>query len=160
MRKANNLISTHIDSHNTSQRENRIRALPWHLFQLTAFHHTFLLSLKFYSHSEIVSCFFLIHLFRPFYYIDILITLHLLWIVFRNLTEWGKLWQGLSICQAFRFLLFSLCERQNPQMTNSFFWLINTKSGLLAKIGWSICISKSNGIFWVTFSMTASGLCL
>ena len=47
----------------------------------------------------------------------------------------------------FRFLWFSLCSqlgRQSPLYGKfDFFLLIITKSGLLAKITWSVCISKS-----------------
>ena len=55
--------------------------------------------------------------------------------------------QGPSICQSFCFLLFPLfCswEWQNPLDGKCFFFLlINTKSGLLSQINWSICNSKS-----------------
>ena len=41
-----------------------------------------------------------------------------------------------------------------------FFMLINTRSGLLAVIKWSVCISKSRGFYESPFSRTDSGLCV
>ena len=41
-----------------------------------------------------------------------------------------------------------------------FTWLINTGSGLLTGIVWTICISKSKRIFWVPYFGTDSGLCI
>ena len=56
------------------------------------------------------------------------------------------LWLGTSITLSFRFLSCQLCsplERQNPQDDNFFLLFINTRSGLLARIKLSACISKS-----------------
>ena len=41
-----------------------------------------------------------------------------------------------------------------------FFLLINTRSGILTGIRWSVCISKSQRRFCVLFSKTNSGLCI
>ena len=41
-----------------------------------------------------------------------------------------------------------------------FFLLIIIRSGLLAKIRWSICMSKSHRSLWVSFSRTGAGLCI
>ena len=59
------------------------------------------------------------------------------------------LWQGSGIFPAVRFLLLLLhwpLERQIHKMRSYFFLLINTVSGLLAGIGWFVCISKSRRI--------------
>ena len=41
-----------------------------------------------------------------------------------------------------------------------FFLLINIRFGLLAGIRWSVCISKSQRILWVSFSRMHSDLCI
>ena len=41
-----------------------------------------------------------------------------------------------------------------------FFLLIIIKSGLLAEIRWSVCMSKSHWILCVSFSKTGAGLCI
>ena len=66
-----------------------------------------------------------------------------------------------SCSPTFCFLLFSLCcppERQNSQVV--LFLLINTTTGRLARIGWSVCISKSERILGISFSWTNSGFCV
>ena len=74
------------------------------------------------------------------------------------------LWQGLSICLSFRFLLYllyGLLGRQSLLHNNSsFFLLIITRFGFLAKIKWSVCISKCERIIYISFSRTNSGLCI
>ena len=53
--------------------------------------------------------------------------------------------QGLSICIFFTFFYFHTMIHWNGKiqlMTNSFFLLINTRSGLVMEIKWSFCISK------------------
>ena len=49
-----------------------------------------------------------------------------------------------SICSSFNCLLLSLCGMENPSII---FLLINTRSGLLAEIRWSIGILKSQRIY-------------
>ena len=41
-----------------------------------------------------------------------------------------------------------------------FFWLIIIRSGLLAEIMWSVCISKSHRSLCLSFSSTGAGLCI
>ena len=41
-----------------------------------------------------------------------------------------------------------------------FFFLISIRSGLLAKIRWSVCMSKSHRSLCVEFSRTGAGLCI
>ena len=77
-------------------------------------------------------------------------------------TTFSALKQDPSICLFFYFLLFSLCgplEQQNPLYDIPFF-LINTRSSLLAGIGWSVCIWKFQRILSVSFTKTKSGLCI
>ena len=42
----------------------------------------------------------------------------------------------------------------------SFFFIIIIKSGLLAEIRWSLCMSKSHRSLCVSFSRTGAGLCI
>ena len=41
-----------------------------------------------------------------------------------------------------------------------FFFLVSTRSGLPAGIGWSICMSKSQKKLYISFSKSESGLCI
>ena len=41
-----------------------------------------------------------------------------------------------------------------------FFFVIIIRSGLLADITWSVCMSKSHRSLWVSFSRTEVGLCI
>ena len=63
-------------------------------------------------------------------------------------------------CFFFRFLLFSFCGQpgwENPLFGISFFVLFTfPRFGLLAGIRWSVCISKSQRIFCISFSGTDS----
>ena len=70
--------------------------------------------------------------------------------------------QGLCIYLSFRFLSIvpsGQPERQSPLF---FFFLLLTftRSGRLAVIRWSVCISKSQGILCVSFSKMGSRLCI
>ena len=59
------------------------------------------------------------------------------------------LWQGPSICLSFRLLWFSLYgppRRQSPLFGRFSFLFTITWSGLLAKIRWSVFISKSHSL--------------
>ena len=61
--------------------------------------------------------------------------------------------------------IFTLCYWNSKihQMTSLFvffFLLNNIWSGLLVKIGWSICISMSQRIIYISPSRTDSGLCI
>ena len=70
--------------------------------------------------------------------------------------------QGLATYPSFcplSILLCGLLGQQSPQFSKfSFFLLIITRSGHLAKIRWSICISKSQRILCTSFSRTDSEL--
>ena len=65
------------------------------------------------------------------------------------------LWQGPSTYLSFRYLWFSSCGllgRQNSLFYRfSFFPLIITRSGILAGIRWSVCMTKSQRILCVSF---------
>ena len=59
--------------------------------------------------------------------------------------------------------IFTLCSAGTAESTRwrvIFFCSSNTRSGRLAGIGWSVCISKSQRISCVWFSRTNSGLCI
>ena len=51
-------------------------------------------------------------------------------------------------------------ERQSPLLAGSLLLLIITKPGHLAKIRWSVCISKSQRFLCISFSWMDSGLCI
>ena len=53
---------------------------------------------------------------------------------------------------------FILLSARTAKSTIFFFWLIIIRSGLLAKIRWSICMSKSYRSLCVSFSQTDAGL--
>ena len=68
----------------------------------------------------------------------------------------------ISIPSKVLVLLFT-CQpgQQNPKFCKfSFFFFIIIRSGCLAEIWWSICISKSQKSLSVSFSRTNSGLCI
>ena len=69
-------------------------------------------------------------------------------------------WQGPS----FRFLwilFYALPGEQSPQFGKFSFFLLNiTRSGCLAEIRWSVCMSKSKSSLCVSFSWTDSLLCI
>ena len=82
-----------------------------------------------------------------------------LWLVSLSLLyslAFSTLWQSLGIYPAFCFLSLSLYKSTIWHVL--FFLLIRIKSGLLIWIGWSVCISKSQRIFCVSFSRTDSCL--
>ena len=58
---------------------------------------------------------------------------------------------------SFRFLSTLLCG-QPEQQSSFFFLLIIIRSGRLAEIRWSVCISKSQGSLCISFSRTNFGL--
>ena len=70
------------------------------------------------------------------------------------------LWQGT--CLSFLFLWFCLCGPSGQQIPFfimlAFFLSIITRCGLLARIRWSVCISKSRRNLCVSFSRMYSGL--
>ena len=72
-------------------------------------------------------------------------------------TAFSVLWQCPGIYILFRFLLFSLWgppewHNQQDSKLSFFLFVISTKSGLLAGIRWSVCISKYQRILCVSFS--------
>ena len=67
------------------------------------------------------------------------------------------LWQDPSICLfVFAFFYFHSLVCQNGKIHKTAdsltFLLINTRTGLLARIRWSVCISESQRMLWVSFS--------
>ena len=58
---------------------------------------------------------------------------------------------------SFSFILWST---KSTILQVLFFLLITIRSGLLAKIRWSVCMSKSHRSLCVSFSWTAAGLCI
>ena len=61
---------------------------------------------------------------------------------------------------SFSFILWSAGTAKSTilQIFFFFFLLIIIRSGLRAEIRWSVCISKSHGSLWVSFSRTGAGL--
>ena len=61
---------------------------------------------------------------------------------------------------SFSFILWSVRTAKSTILQVLFFLLIIMRSGLVARIRWSICISKSHRSLCVSFSRTAAGLCI
>ena len=61
---------------------------------------------------------------------------------------------------SFRFILWSAETATSTilQVLSFFFLLIIIRSGLLARINWSVCMLKSHRSLWVSFSRTSAGL--
>ena len=72
--------------------------------------------------------------------------------------------QGRGTYLSFRFLSILLWESKVHNYTSSFLLLllllIITRSGHLAEIRWSVCMSKSQRSLCISFSTTDSGLCI
>ena len=70
--------------------------------------------------------------------------------------------KGPGIYPSFHFLLILLCGqpgKQSPLLCKFSFLLITIRSGRLAEIRWSLCMSKSQRNLCVSFSGTGAGLC-
>ena len=70
---------------------------------------------------------------------------------------------GLGTDFCFRFPSVSPCSQQgqqSPHLTGSLYLLTITRSGCLAEMRWSVCISKSQGSLCVSSPRTDSGLCI
>ena len=61
---------------------------------------------------------------------------------------------------SFSFILWSAGTAKSTILQVLFFLLIIIKSGLLAEIRWSVCISKSHRSLCVSFSRKGAGLCI
>ena len=61
---------------------------------------------------------------------------------------------------SFSFILWSAGTEKMTILQVLFFLLIIIRSGLLAEIRWSVCMSKSHRSLCVSFSRTGSGLCI
>ena len=61
---------------------------------------------------------------------------------------------------SFSFILWSAGTAKSTILQVLFFLLIIIRSGLLAKIRWSVCMSKSHRSLCVLFSRTGAGLCI
>ena len=61
---------------------------------------------------------------------------------------------------SFSFILWSAETAKSTILQILFFLLIIIRSGLLAKIRWSVCMSKSHRSLYVSFSRTGAGLCI
>ena len=76
----------------------------------------------------------------------------------------SALYHGPDIYLPFHFLLILLCGlpgRQRPLFSRfSFLFLTITRSGHLAEVRWSICISKSQTSLCISFSRINLGLCI
>ena len=65
----------------------------------------------------------------------------------------------LSFCShSFSFILWSAGTAKSTLLQILFFWVIIIRSGLLAEIRWSACMSKSHSSLCVSFSRTCAGL--
>ena len=75
-------------------------------------------------------------------------------------------WQDRDTYPSFHFLSVLFCGhpvQQSRQFGNFLFFfllLISIRSGLLAEIMWSVCMSKSHRSLFVSFSRTDAGLCI
>ena len=66
----------------------------------------------------------------------------------------------LSLFSLFSVLTCSQPEWQSPLFGRFSFFLLNfTRSGRLAELRWSVCISQFRRSLWVSFSCADSGLC-
>ena len=61
---------------------------------------------------------------------------------------------------SFSFILWSAGTAKSTILQVLFFLLIIIRSGLLAEIRWSVCMSKSHRSLCVSFSWTDAGLCI
>ena len=61
---------------------------------------------------------------------------------------------------SFSFILWSAETAKSTILQVLFFLLIIIRSGLLAEIRWSVCMSKSNRSLCVSFFRTSCGLCI
>ena len=61
---------------------------------------------------------------------------------------------------SFNFRLWSAWSTKFIILQVLFLLIISTRSGCLAEIRWSVCISKSQRTLYVSFSRTDSGLCI
>ena len=61
---------------------------------------------------------------------------------------------------SFSFILWSAETRKSTILQILFLLLIIIRSGLLAEIRWSVCMSKSHRSLCVSFSRTGAGLCI
>ena len=71
-------------------------------------------------------------------------------------------WQGRRVNSSFYFPSVLFCGQpwQKSSQFYNYFLLIIIRSGLLAEIRWSACMSKSYRSLCVSFSMTNAGLCI
>ena len=68
--------------------------------------------------------------------------------------------EGRCIYLLFTFFQFYFVVSQSTILQVLFFLLIIIRSGFLAEITWSICMSKSHKSLSVLFSRTGAGLCI
>ena len=61
---------------------------------------------------------------------------------------------------SFSFILWSAGTAKSTILQFFFFLMIIIRSGLLAEIRWSVCMSKSHRSLCVSFSRTGAGLCI
>ena len=61
---------------------------------------------------------------------------------------------------SFSFILWSARTAKSTILQALFLLLIIIRSGLLAEVRWSLCMSKSHWILCVSFSMIGAGLCI
>ena len=64
------------------------------------------------------------------------------------------------LSHSFSFILWSAGTAKSTILLVLFFLLIIIRSGLLAEIRWSVCMSKSHESLCVLFSRTGAGLCI
>ena len=70
-------------------------------------------------------------------------------------------WRYLSFFSlSFSFILWSVRTAKSTILLVLFFLTIIIRSGLLAEIWWSVCMSKSHRSLSVSFFWTAAGLCI
>ena len=72
----------------------------------------------------------------------------------------ARSWYLSFFSHSFSFILWSAGIAKSTILQILFLLLIIIKSGLLAEIRWSVCMSKSHWSLWVSLSRTDTGLCI
>ena len=77
---------------------------------------------------------------------------------FFNSLAWSRYLSFFS--HSFSFIRWSSRNSKVDNFASSLFLLVIIRSGLLAEIRWSVCMSKSHRSLYLLFSRTVAGLCI
>ena len=82
-------------------------------------------------------------------------------LMFHSFFQFSSKVEVLILLLAF-FQFYSVVSRERKvnNFANPIFLLIDIRSGLLAEIRWSVCMSKFHRSLCVSFSRTGAGLCI